>query len=483
MSDNMQNQPEIIACSGQPVRRRKNDLLAIPLLGPMLKSPWLLIPFRVLVLLVFAYAIYFGLAVPEAENNHVTTGIFWGLFWPFFMLVSVATLGPIICTACPHGFIGKYLSRWGLKKTLPKKWRNPFIGLATMLVAYWLVYYAFVPFKSPWVSAWFFLLLTVAAIILFLVFDGMAYCRYFCPLGAVRAAFGKLGFTWLSSYEKSCEGCKSFDCAKACDYKLSPFNFDKNGSMNDCTLCMDCAQACSAIRWRLTKPSFSLLKPIRKMRSVDVWLYILLLGVISITMRFHHGLSRSAIADKFIWTRTGRWLEQQFPTLVTNGIDTVGLVALALGTALTVVVSLGGFWLGAKILRQSYRRVFQNLGYALAPLMVVGGLSHVGEFYFLHYYHDIANATNQMLGLTDELVAPLAKRGEPWLHRFKLFQYLAVIWCYYLFYRRLQWIDTEAWRKCLAYPAVSAMVTTYLGLLFYSGYVFATYGAAVHHHH
>lgn len=473
----------IIARSGRPVERSGGDMLAWPVLGAVLKSRLFMTVMRLAVLALFAYAVYFGFVVTDPEQNYITTGFFWGLFWPFFMLVSMALLGPVICTFCPHGFIGTYLTRWGLRKKLPKRWRNPYLGLAAVLVGYWLVYYAFAPFDSPLVTALFFLILTVAAIVCFLLFDGMAYCHYFCPMGSLKTAFGKLGLAWLSTYSDACKGCKSYDCAKACQYKLSPFNFDKYGSMETCTLCMDCAQACPSVSWRLKKPSFSLLSPIRRMREIDVWVYILLLAVITITMRFHHALGRSAIADRFPWSRGAQWLDQVIPALPANGIDTTGLVALACALVLTLAVSMGGLWLSALVLRQPFNTTFKSLGYALAPLMAIGGLSHVGEFYFLHYYSDIANAVNQLFALSDELVAPLARRGEPWLHSFVLFQYLAVIWSYYLFYRRISFIDVVGWRKWTAFPCASLITSVYLGLIFYTAYVFATYGAAVMRHH
>ncbi|RLA57054.1 MAG: ferredoxin [Gammaproteobacteria bacterium] len=477
------SESDIIARSGQVVERRSNDLFALPIIGGVLKSPRALWSLRVLILALFVYAVGYGFVLPSAEQNHVTTGFFWGLFWPLFMLVSVATLGPVICTLCPHGFIGSYLTRWGLKRPMPKYLRTPYIGLSVILIAYWGVYYTFTPFGSPLITAIFFTILTVVAVISYLLFDGMAYCKYLCPLGPVKSAFGKLGFTWLSVYESACAGCKTFDCAKVCDYKLSPFNFDKFGSMEECTLCMKCADACPSIRWRLTLPSASLLGPIKRMKNIDVWVYIMLLAVISIAMRFHHALGGTAIADEFPWSRAGQWLEQQFPVLPVMGVDSVGVSALLMAVALTVVVSIGGLYIGSRILGQRYDRTFINLGYAFAPLMVIGGLSHIGEFFFLHYYSDIGNSVIQAFHLPYGEVEPLARRGEPWLHRFVAFQYLAVIWSFYLFYRRMQLIDTYAIRKWLAFPFVSAIASVYLGLLLYTGYVFSTYGAAVMRHH
>ncbi|MEA2080666.1 MAG: 4Fe-4S binding protein, partial [Pseudomonadota bacterium] len=38
---------------------------------------------------------------------------------PFFLILSMATLGTVFCGICPHSFVGKYLNRIGPKKPLP----------------------------------------------------------------------------------------------------------------------------------------------------------------------------------------------------------------------------------------------------------------------------------------------------------------------------------------------------------------------------
>ncbi len=473
----------VIACSGNTVTRSFTDILSVPMIGGLIKSLAVLFVIRTIVLCLFVTSLFFGFYLPDAESNYVTTGFFWGLFWPFFMLVSLATFGPLVCTFCPHGFLGIYLTRFGLRKTLPKRWRNPYLGLGVLLSAYWGAYYAFAPFDSPWITALFFLLLTMIAISAFFIFDGMAYCKYICPMASVKNAFSRVGFAWLSTSSSSCTGCKTFECAKACDYHLSPFTFDQTGSMRHCSLCMDCARACPSVRWRIVKPAYALLQKIRGVGNIDIWTYILLLAVISVTMRFHHALGRTAIAEQFPWARTSQWLLAYFPSLSGYGVDVTGLVALLYALILTVSVCVVGLAIGGKILGINYEKAFSTLGYAFAPLMIIGGLSHVGEFFFLHYYSDIANAVNQLLNLSTNVVEPLARRGEPWLHRFVVFQYIAVLWSIYLFYYRLQFIDVNAWRKWLAFPFITAMPVVYLGLLLYTGYVFATYGAAVRHVH
>ena len=46
-----------------------------------------------------------------------------------------------------------------------------------------------------------------------------------------------------------------------------------------------------------------------KTSKAEVWALILLTAAISITMSFHHALSRSAIFEEFFWTKTARYFE------------------------------------------------------------------------------------------------------------------------------------------------------------------------------
>ena len=93
--------------------------------------------------MIFVYAIIFGIINPTKEENLFTTGLFWGLFWPFFMVVTLGSFGKIFCGICPKAFLGKYITKIGLNKKIPKSLNNPFIGLMILFIGWWLVYYMF----------------------------------------------------------------------------------------------------------------------------------------------------------------------------------------------------------------------------------------------------------------------------------------------------------------------------------------------------
>lgn len=456
------------------VNRDKNDIFGIPVLGFIFKNRIFLRILQTIILGLFLYAIYFGFINPTKEENLFTTGLFWGLFWPFFMVVTLSTLGRVFCGICPHGFIGKYITKFGLKKKMPKKLANPFIGVILLFLGWWFVYYMFPGlFKTPYASALFFLIMTVVAVVFYYIYDEMAYCKYICPIGTMTKVYSKVSFTKLETYTDNCQSCKTFDCASACSYNLKPFTFAKKNSMEDCTLCMDCSTACEAVAFKFKAPSNGLVKKF-KVNKAEVWALILITAAISITMSFHHALGRSAIFEDFFWTKTARYFDG---ILNFGSIDTVGLFAFIYAVVISISLMMGGMYIASKIMNVDYEKTFYTLGYAIAPLFIVGGLSHVGEFFFYSYAHNITNGFNQAFSLGLDKMAPLASRKDAWVHIFNIFNHIAYIWAFILVAIRMKQLDTKRYLKILAFPFASALIVFYMSLNFYKAYVFSTYGA------
>ncbi len=109
-------------------KRDKNDIYGIPFLGIFFKNRFVVRTIQLLTLILFVYGVYLGFKEPEAENRF-TRYLFWGLFWSLFMVVTLSTFGRIFCGICPHGFLGKYITKFGLKKELPKFLQNRYMEL------------------------------------------------------------------------------------------------------------------------------------------------------------------------------------------------------------------------------------------------------------------------------------------------------------------------------------------------------------------
>jgi hypothetical protein len=439
--------------------REKTDLFRYSVFRNILRNQKVLNGIRVFLLFLVIYAILWGLFYPK---NEFTTGLFWGLFWPFFIILTLSTFGNIFCMICPHGYLVRKISSIGLKKRIPKILKNPYIGFSLLIILYWFVLYSFPGFwRSSFNTALLFLFFTLLAIIISFFYTNGAYCKYFCPIGRVLSAFNRVGFLWLSSYKNSCSTCDKPTCAFSCHYKLNPSKFDKNNSMETCTLCMECATSCEAVKYSAKGYSHSLLKEIPKPQNWEIWVYISFLAVISIAMKFHHGLGHSPIKHDLPWVIVGNWLKSA--TGIGKPFDFVGFTALIFAIVSVLVLVLGGFFIASKIINKPFKDVFLNLGYALAPLMIIGSLSHALQFFFLHYYHDIINGFSQAFFLSIK-VEPLASRKDLWLKIFYIFPFLAVFWSSYIMWKRLDFFKISGMKKYLSFLFASSIILFYLGL-------------------
>lgn len=462
-------------------KRDKNDILGMPVLGFLFKNPLFLLVLKLSVLILFFYGIYMGFVDPSPENTF-TRYLFWGLFWPLFIIITLTSMGRIFCGICPHGFMGKYLTKFGLKKEMPGFFKNRFIGLTLIIIGWWGIYYAFPGlFKTPFATAMFFFVMTVVAVIFYLLYKDMGYCKYICPIGSLMRSYHRISPTWLGTYKEDCSDCKTFECATACTHNLKPFAFDNKNSMSDCTLCMDCASACESVSFKVNKPSFSLFEKF-KFEKVEVWTFILITAAISITMNFHHALGRTAIFDEFIWSKTAVWAQQYVSF---GSADAVGIFAFIYAMIFSIGITVIGMYLASKVINTTYDKTLYTLGYAFIPLFVIGGLSHLLHSFFTHTYADIANGFIYGFGIDAEAVQNLATRKDAWLKVFNYFPYIAVIWGYIILAKRLKFFEASKAKKVVAFIFASSLITFYLGLNIYKIYVYKNYGFAKsgHHHH
>ena len=449
------------------VKRDKNDIFNKPILGFLFKNKQFLLMLRIAVSALFFYAVYFGFANPSKENNIFTGVVFWGVFWALFMVVTLPTFGRIFCGICPHGFLGKYITHFGLQKTMPKWMQNRYIGLSLLVIGWWGVSYTFDGFfKSPFNTAAMFAGLTLLAFIIYYLYKDMSYCKFICPIGTLTRAYDKLSFTKLETYTDSCKDCRTFECASACQYDLKPFTFAKKNQTDDCTLCMDCANSCEAVAFKFTKPAEQLGGKL-KMLHAEIWAYILILASIPVSMGFAHGLNRSKIADQFIWNTTAEFFGLS---------EFAGGFAFLYAVVFTVVFAVGGLFLASKVLKKEYNFVFTTLGVAFVPLFIFASLGHTLETFFTKEYKMIIEGFAQGFGLSVE-VESLAKRGDGWLHYFGLFKWIGIVWAFVLLYKRLKLIDSTRSRKIFGYFFASFVILFYIALNIYTGYVFSKYGA------
>ncbi len=459
------------------IKRSKEDIYSKPISGFVFKNQKFLKFLRITIFSLFVYAIYLGFA-DSSKDNTFTTALFWGIFWSLFMVTTLPTFGRIFCGICPHGFIGKYITKLGLKKTMPKWLQNRYIGIVLLVFGWWGVYYMFPTlFRTPQGTAILFATMTLLSFVIYFLYKDMSYCKYICPIGTLTKAYSKLSFTWLGTYKNACNECKTFDCAKACSFGLSPFNFDKKNSMSDCTLCMDCSSACEAVSFKYKKPSFSLFSKFKPLKA-EIWVYIFILAAIPISMSFHHAIGRSNAANQMIWSKTAEY----FRTLGDFGsIDLIGLFAFTYAMLFTIAAAIIGMFIASKILKKDFNSTFYNLGYSYAPLFILSSIAHTLEMFFIKDYKHILEGFAYGFGFSID-VSSLAQRGDGWLHVFGLLKWTGIIWAFIILYKRMKKFDSSKLRKIIAFPFAASLILFVIGINIYTGYIFSTYGKASRGH-
>jgi hypothetical protein len=397
------------------------------------------------------------------------------------MVVTLPTFGRIFCGICPHGFLGKYITKIGKKETMPKWMQNRYIGVSLLVVGWWGIYYMFPGiYKTPYGTAMMFSIVTLLAFITYYIYKDMSYCKYICPIGTLTRAYSKLGFTKLGSYSSACQECKTFDCATACPYHLKPFTFDKRNNMTDCTLCMECSGACEAINFKFTKPAKPLDNKFKTM-GAEIWTYLLILASIPIAMSFAHGLNRSKIADQFIWSQTSDFVAK-FIDL--SAIDGSGFFAFLYALLFSILSAIIGMYIASKILKQDFKETFYNLGYSYAPLFILGSLSHTLSSFFTRGYDRIVEGFLWGFGFGTIDISSLAQRTDKWLLIFGMLKWVAIIWAFIILYKRLKLINATKLRKIFGYIFASSLILFFLSVNIYKGYILNTYGVkqnGMHH--
>ncbi len=406
-----------------------------PLLGWMLRRGYLMTALRTVTLLLFVTGVATGLWLEDARVG-LATLLMWGIFWPLFTSVVTPSLGNVYCGICPHGFVGKWLSRIGLRKVYPRRLRGVWVGLVVIVLAYWVVAYA-MPGSlsaSTKVTAWYFLVFTVLAFTIFFIYRDMAWCQHVCPLGRVLATHGKVGVLQIDTDASACQDCKSFECAKACSYHLSPFRFAQRNNMEACTLCGDCLTACEHAHLVGKRPGVVMRRPVAGQDRHEMWVFLIILGVAGVGIQFLHGLQHTPLKPYLPWTLAGEWLHARV-ALDASLFNLGRFLALVLGIGLTVLIGLWAYRQAARLAETSWREAANTLALGLAPLAIIGLIPHAVTTFATRNAHALGNEIGALAGLGWQLT-PLAERGDAWIGWLALLPYAGMVWTLWLIWQR-----------------------------------------------
>jgi ferredoxin len=456
-----------------------NNLLNMPVLGALLRNKYFLPSLQVILGAIFIYAIVYGFINPDPKSNIFTNAIFWSLFWPFFMIVTLPFLGKIFCAVCPHGAIGIYLQKYGLNLAVPEKLKNPMIGFSILILAYWAVIYIFPGFlRSPMITALYFIVFTVMAIGVTLVFKKGTYCKTFCPISVPTNVFSRLSFVHLTTYEDKCKACEKSTCvtgtsaAIGCPYGLNPSTFANRGASTNCTYCLKCVSSCShdSVKISFRAPGSEISKPVNRPNNWEIWGFVILFATLVITMNLHHGIGHTKLGASMPWVQAGTYFQTTFA--MPKWIDMTGLFAFITALSVTIGLFVLVNYLCAKVMKWGFSKSVTTYGYAMIPLLAISSLSHALASLFTSYYSNVVNGFSQAFNMGIH-VEPLAAFKTPWVRIFEIAPFIGIIWSIVLLYMVTRKIEGDNSKTMLIFSLQVLFVLAFLALTLFKHYAVA----------
>lgn len=182
--------------------------------------------------------------------------VFWGIWWPFVILIT-AVCGRVWCGFfCPEGFLSEVASRRGLGRAIPHwlRWGGwPTLGFGVTTIYGQLISV----YQYPKAAALILGGSTAVAVLIGAVYgrSKRVWCRFLCPVSGVLSIVAKTSvFEFQVDPEiwrlalPSRPGVGSLDCAPMIPIKTMTGN-------SDCHMCGRCSGFRGAVRLRRRSPS------------------------------------------------------------------------------------------------------------------------------------------------------------------------------------------------------------------------------------
>jgi cytochrome c oxidase assembly factor CtaG/polyferredoxin len=364
--------------SNRRVKRQIFDVLALPVIGVVLKSARVRGGIRWVMLIGALAIIVDGLVGPREASTNIAGTWTW-THWRGFAAITLVAGGNLACMTCPliapRTFLRRFITpRFRWPRALSTKW------LAAVLIMAWLLSYEIwslwdSSFATAWIIAGYFVVVTVVD----LLFEGATFCKWLCPIGQYQMALSVASPLEVGMrLTDVCSNCQTQDClrgnaaAPGCGTGL--FMPKKVGNL-DCTFCLDCVSACPHDNiGLLTRVPFVDITQDRWRSSIGVLAkrmdFMVLLAVIAV----------GGFANAIAMTEPALTLVQDCRVWMGGNFLAVMCVVLASIIAIAlpmVVASLIG-----STSRADIRLRFSHMTLSLLPLSIAMWLAHLG-FHFV----------------------------------------------------------------------------------------------------
>ncbi|MCY3772054.1 MAG: 4Fe-4S binding protein [Gemmatimonadetes bacterium] len=393
--------------SGRPAKTI--SLANIPVLGAFVRAltgtPVILLFLKITVVCLFVLVIAAGLSGSQIPERNIATVLTWNIWWAG-LIISVFFLGSAWCAICPWDAIATWLVRrrlWrrahpnnSLNLRVSRRLRSVWPALVLFIVLTWFELGVGVT-SSPYMTALLALAMVLMATASLAVFEGKAFCRYFCPVGRTIGFYSQLAPVELRPVNTDiCAGCKTLECyygsetVDPCPTHLVMGRLKQN---TYCTSCGNCARSCpdNNVAWRLRAPSREAIEDARPHWD-EAWF---MLGLLALTE--FHGISMAPFFEVWLLSLaalvndSGKLL-WSFSILLLSGMLVV-VLAYAFFVRLTQKICPG---------RSEFKKLFSGFVFVSLPLA-----------FSYHLAHNLSHLFRESSGFGALLLNPFGLGAQP----------------------------------------------------------------------
>jgi len=365
------------------------DVRRLPVVGPIVRWRYFRRAVQALLLVAAAGVVVHGLFGPQIAPRNLST-VSTSIHWRGLLVIGLVAIGNIFCTACPMMLVRDAGRRVVSPRfTWPRALRRKWLGL-TLLVLVLFSYELFDIWDRPAATAAIVLGYFALALLIDLLFRGASFCKHVCPIGQFNFIAATVAPTEIAARDPQvCQQCRTFDCIKGQRSPIEPLRIVRRGcelglfvpaktGNLDCTLCLDCVQACPHDNVALVTrvPGAELLETRRRS------------GIGRLSDRFDIAalaviFTFAALINAFAMTRPAFELERWLGSIL-HLTSEAAILALMFGSALIVLpaILVGSAAATARLLTATHtpaiRTTAARFALALIPFGLGVWLAHYG---------------------------------------------------------------------------------------------------------
>ncbi len=350
-----------------------------PLVKFMTNNVWPLLLLKLMVVCLFLLVILAGLfGSPIAERN-IATVLTWNIWWAG-LIVSVFFIGSAWCAVCPWDTLASWLVRrklWrrahpnnSLNLKVPRWLRNVWPAIILLILLTWLELGVGVT-TNPYLTSVLALLMVVMATVSLAIYEGKAFCRYFCPVGRTIGFYSQLAPVELRPIDPDiCANCTTLDCyhgsetVEPCPTHLVMGKLRHN---TYCVSCGNCTQSCpdQNVAWRFRSHAKEAIQDARPHWD-EAWFMLILLALTGF-----HGISMMSFFESWL-SKTAYFIQDSGQILLSFTFlifISVLLILLVYFIFIFITKIITGTKLGIK-------KLFSEFAFVSLPLAFAYHLAH-----------------------------------------------------------------------------------------------------------